>query len=422
MGGLMLKLDSKLYLSSVAYNYYQEDFWNTIREESASGGKFVIDISKLYKPQRFVSRLGEWSTPWPQEIPPGFEMPAYDPLFNRTFDDVSNQRAQDIGAAIREKNQKFAVMYSGGIDSTVIMAALIKNLTPEELKNVVVCANSHSMIENPVFWKKFIWGKFEILDSSIYKYDDLIDLELHPITADEGDCIFGTMSFLDLQQNYEYYVDKVESAESKAHLLSLKNKMTSGDVHYSQFKDLIVKHWSIPSNPDLGKDWYDKFDKNIVTSGYPIISLHDYYWWILFNIKWVSCAIRIPVYLNDRMNCGTVINEWSVNWFNTVPYQQWSMANNNNGEKIIQGPTTYKMAARKYIYDLDKNDWYFFFKLKMGSLGPNVMFRQEVDHLPPRMRPNARFGIDSEYNLLSIDDTDVQDYIRHHMSTYQKDW
>lgn len=417
----MLELNSKLYLSSVTYNYYQEDFWNNIRDESASGGKFIVDISKLYKPQRFVPRTGKWSLPWPQEVPPGFEMPTYDPNFNRTFDDVSNDRALDIKKLIREKNQKFAVMYSGGIDSTVIMAALIKNLSLEELKNITVCANSHSMIENPVFWKKFIWNKFEILDSSKYKYDDLIDKNLHPITADEGDCIFGTMSFLDLQQNYDYYVSQV-SAESRAYLSSLKNKMTSGDTHYSKFKDILIKHWSIPSNPDLGKDWYDKFDKNIKTSAVPVVSLHDYYWWILFNIKWVSCAIRIPVYLNDRIDCGTVINDWALNWFNTVPYQQWSMVNNNNGQKIQFTNTTYKMAARKYIHDLDKNDWYFFFKLKMGSLGPNVMFRQDVSHLPMKLRPNARFGIDSNYNLLSIDDTDVQDYIRHHMSQFERDW
>jgi len=417
----MLQKDSTLYLSSVTYNYYQEGFWNSIREESGSGGKFVIDISKLYKPQRFVPRIGEWSMAWPQQIPPGFEMPEYDPNFNRTFSDVSDERAKDISKLIREKNQKFAVMYSGGIDSTVIMAALIKNLTAEELKNVIVCANSHSMIENPHFWKKFVWEKFKILDSSKYKYDDLIELGYRPITADEGDCIFGTMSFLDLQQNYSYYIEGL-SLESKTHLINLKDKMTLGDVHYSEYKDLIIKHWSIPSNPDLGKSWYDKFDKNIKTSNIPVQSLHDYYWWVLFNIKWVSCAIRIPVYLNDRLDCGTVIKEWAVNWFNSIPYQQWSMVNNNNGEKIEFGPTTYKMAARKYIHSLDKNDWYFYFKLKMGSLGPNVMFKQSVSHLPKELRPNARFGIDSDYNLLSIDDTNVQEYIKHHMSKFERDW
>jgi hypothetical protein len=417
----MLNNNSSLYLSGITYNYYQQDFWESTRAEAGSGGKFMLDLSMLYKPQRFVSRNGEWSLAWPQQIPPGFEMPTYNASFNKSFKDISDDRAREIANLINLKNQKFVVMYSGGFDSTIIMAALIKNLTQEELKNVSVCANGHSMIENPTFWKKFIWNKFKIYDSAQYKYDDLIELGLRPITADEGDCIFGTMSFLELQQNYEYYLEKV-SLESRVHLSNLKSKMTSPDVHYSEYKDLIIQHWSTTNSPNLGKDWYDKFDKNIKTATVPIYSLHDYYWWILFNIKWVSCAIRISVFLNDRLDYGTVINDWAVNWFSSVNYQQWAMVNNNNGEKIESGPTTYKMAARKYIHDLDKNDWYYFFKLKLGSLGPNVMYHQEVSNLPKRLTPNARFGIDSDYNLLSIDDRDVQDYIRYHMSQFERDW
>ena len=417
----MLNNNSVLYLSGITYNHYQQDFWESVRNDSGDGGKFMLDLATLYKPQRFASRDGEWSLAWPQEIPPGFEMPEYDPAFNKSFDEISMARAREIAHLINTKNQKFVVMYSGGFDSTVIMAALIKNLTSEELKSVSVCANGHSMIENPMFWKQFIWNKFKIYDSAQYKYDDLIDLSLRPITADEGDCIFGTASFLELQQNYDFYLEQV-SESSKAHLLSIKSKMTSADVHYSEYKDLIIAHWSTSAAPTLGAAWYDKFEKNIKTATVPIQSLHDYYWWILFNIKWVSCAIRISVFLNDRLDYGTVINDWAVNWFNSVDYQRWSMVNNNNGEKIEYGPTTYKMAARKYIYDLDKNDWYYHFKLKLGSLGPNVMYHQEVGNLPDRLTPNARFGIDSNYNLLSIDDTDVQDYIRHHMSQFKRDW
>lgn len=416
-----LNFDSSLYLSSIAYNHYQNDFWNNVKKDAAAGGKFIIDLSRVYKPQRFVSRKGEWSMPWPQQIPPGFEMPEYNPNFKRHFDEITDERAREIAKLITTQNKKFVVMYSGGIDSTVIMAALIKNLSTEELKNISVCANVHSMIENPNFWKKFIWQKFQIFDSSIMKYDDLIEMNLCPITADEGDCIFGTMSFLDLQQNYDYYLDKL-SSESRSHHEKIRNKMTSPDTHYSEYKDMLIRHWSPPEDINVGKLWYEKFEKNIKTSQVPIVSLHDYYWWVLFNIKWVSCAIRIPIYLNDRLDCKTVIEDWAMNWYNSTAYQQWSMVNNNNGEKIEYTATTYKMAARRYIYSLDKNDWYFFFKQKLGSLGGNVMFRQRVSDLPAELRPNARFGIDQEYNLLSIDDINVQNYIRHHMSRYEIDW
>lgn len=416
-----MKTDQLLYLSSITYNYYQQDFWESLRPEVSDGGRFFLDLSMYYKPQRFVSRNGEWSLPWPQIVPPGFEMPEYDAAFSKDFFEASDLRAQDIAALIENKNQKFAVMYSGGFDSTVVMVSLIKNLTPKQLENIAVCANSHSMIENPDFWKKYIWGKFKIFDSSNFKYDDLIERGYRPISADDGDSIFGTMGFLELQQNYDYYISDFSPAR-KAKLSAMRLKLTDGDTHYSEFKDLLCRHWSIPTNPKLGEEFYDKFDKNIKTATVPIHSVHDFYWWVLFNLKWVNCSLRVAVYLNDRANYGDVINNWVVNWFSSKSYQQWSMVNNNNGQKIEYEGSTYKMAAREYIYDFDKNEWYYYFKLKLGSLGPNVMYQQEVEHLPIEQRPNARFGIDSDYNLLLIDDADVQQYIRHHMTNFKRDW
>jgi len=56
------------------------------------------------------------------------------------------------------------------------------------------------------------------------------------------------------------------------------------------------------------------------------------------------------------------------NWFNAREYQQWSMVNNNNGLKIRNTLASYKYIQRKYIYDFDKNDWYFHFKTKLESL------------------------------------------------------
>lgn len=417
----MLTNDSTLYLSSIVYNYHQVDFWESLRNEVQDGGEFMLNLGKKYKPSRFVSRNGQWSLPWKQEIPPMFKMPTYDPTFSKSFDQVTDERALEIKQLINDKNQKFAVMYSGGIDSTLIMAALIKNLSVDELKNVAVVANSHSLIENPIFWKKFIVDKFVLFDSSATKYDDLIEKGYRPVTGDEGDSIFGTMMGLEIFQNYAFYLDNV-SAESRGYLESIRNKVTDPSVHFSQYKDLIVQQLSLDNNIEFGRSWYDKCVKNIDTATVPVTSLQDFYWWMIFNVKYVNCATRLPLMLNDRIHCKTVFEECSVNWYNNDGYQLWSMNNNNNGEKIIKTAATYKMASRRYIYDLDKNDWYFFFKLKIGSLGPNVVLNQDVSDIPLDRRPNARFGLDTDYNTLYITDPDVQDFVRHHMSTFRKDW
>jgi len=415
----MLTKDSTLYLSGIVYNYYQQDFWNSLEPIVQDGGKFMLNLGKRYKPNRFVSRNGEWSLPWKQEIPPMFRMPTYDPNFSKSFSDVCDERAGDIKNMIAS-GKKFAIMYSGGLDSTLIMSALIKNLTREELENIVVCCNLHSLIENPIFWKKFIKDKFKLFDSSVIKYDDLIEMGYCPITGDEGDAIFGTMMGHEMMQNYSYYLSKV-SSKSRIRLESIKEKQTDPSVHWSKYKDIIIQQFSLGDDAEFGKSWYEKFAKNIKTATVPIQSLHDFYWWMIFNIKYLNCATRISFLLNDRLHCKDLFENKTLNWFNNDGFQLWSMVNNNNGEKIELSPATYKMAARKYIYDLDHNDWYFYFKLKIGSLGV-VVYNHNVDHLDKKYRPNARFGLDKNYNTLYIDDPNVQDFIREKMINFKKDW
>lgn len=417
----MLKKDDPLYFSSIIFNGYQDDFWNQIREESGEAGKFIIDLGKRINPNRFVTRHGEWSLPWKQELPPTFEMPDYDPLFPKSFSQVTDERALEIKKLINEHNQKFAVMYSGGIDSTIVLCALIKNLTSEELKNVVVATSSHAIVENPVFWQKFIYGKFEILDSASMKYDTLIEMGYRPITADEGDCIFGTALGLTMYTNYDAYLVDMDQ-ESRSRLAAIKGKITSDEVHYSQYKDIIVKHFSQPHDPTFGENFYNKFVKNIETSSVPIYSLHDFFWWMIFNIKYLNCSIRGAIYFNDRIPVKTAIYDWIINWFNGADYQRWSMANNNNGEKIGYSQSTYKMAGRKYIYDLDKNPWYFHFKVKLESLGGSIVYAQNNAGLTKEQHPNARFGLDKDFNILYIDDPVVQNYIRENVIDYKKDW
>jgi hypothetical protein len=108
-----------------------------------------------------------------------------------------------------------------------------------------------------------------------------------------------------------------------------------------------------------------------------------------------------------------------VNWFGHDDYQRWSMVNNNNGQKIKQTLSTYKWAAREYIWDFDRNDWYKYFKIKLESLF-NVVNQQ------PRMagstHPSFRVAMTKDYEMLYLHDTAVQDYFKHHLSTYKIDW
>jgi hypothetical protein len=414
----MLKLDDTLYFSSISYNYYHDSIWQDIYDSCGYDGKTFINISRRINPCRFITRNGEWSLPWKQELIPGFEMPAYDAGYSKTFTEVTDEKCMRIAVDIRA-GKKFAVFYSGGLDSTVIMAGFIKNLSAEELKSVVVCASTETIIENPNFWHKYIHGKLKVVDSNKIKYDDLIEQGYTPITADEGDCMFGTLFGLTLYNNFDYYVSDL-SADSKANLQNIKYKISDPDVHYSEYADLIIRHLGIAADPNFGKLLYEKYDRNIKTATVPVRSLHDFFWWLIFNMKYLNCSVRGALYFNDRVEWKQAI--YSVmNWYNDPEYQLWSMANNNNGQKIEKTLATYKMAARNYIYDLDHNEWYKTFKVKLESLW-NITIQQDVTNVVNDLRPVHRVGLTKDWQMLYMSDKSVQDFYRHHLQNYKIDW
>lgn len=412
----MIKLDDTLYFHNIRGDIMApHDYWNSVRAECDKGGRFYLDIAKRLNQSRFVTRHGEWSLPWKQEIIPGFEMPEYDPNFSKSFEQVTDERALEMRELIRG-GQKLAVMYSGGLDSTLVMAALLKNLSQEELQSVAVCASIHSIIEYPAFWEKHIQGKFKIIESLNNWYDDIIEMGYRPVTADEGDCIFGTSIGLQMYHNFDAYVRDLEPA-SRVAMQNLKYRISSPEVHYSMFKDLIIRHLSYDQTPEgkeFGRILYEKYVHNINTGTVPVHSLHDFFWWLIFNVKYLNCSVRSSIYYNTRIPVKQCIDSIE-NWFNGADYQRWSMANNNNGTKIRKTLSTYKYDERKYIYDFDKNDWYFYFKTKLESLN-NLLIKGK------RHPGHLNLGLSKDYQLLSVEDPSVREYFRHHLVNYKIDW
>jgi len=414
-------------LTNTVFNGYQNEFWVNTWHESSTDGKFYIDIARRLNPNRLVSRCeATWKTPFGDSVWPGLEMPKYDNTFNKTFEDITDERAMDIQNGIRD-GKKYAVMWSGGIDSTLIMCSLIKNIGVKQLKNVVVCTTSSAIINNPVFWNDFILDKFKIIDANLNKYDDLVELGYIPITGDTGDCLFGTTFASQLYYTWRQYCHNLSSNT----IATIENKIkyvSDPEVHYSKFKELLILYFSIPKRQGypftgvklpvegFGERFYNKLDLHASTAPVEINSLHDFFWWYIFNIKYVNCATRGAIFFNDKLGIKSAYDT-IVNWYHTDDYQLWSMNNNNNGNKIGGSAATYKQVARDYIFDLDGNDAYYMFKLKIENVG--LMFsRQDVSNTNINQRPNARFGISDKYDVMYIDQQETKQYISSKLENY----
>ena len=414
-----MNLDDRIYFSSISYNNRYNNYWDNLRERLGPAGKFAIDLGWRINPNRFIGRVGEWSMPFPQDIMPDYAMPAYDADFNMSWEEVTDLQAFKIKQGISQ-GKKYAILFSGGIDSTVIMVSLLKNLSTKELESITVLASQHTIIEHPTFWAKYIEGKFKVIDSITMKYDALIAQGYTPITGDVGDNMFGTLAGLSLFFAYDGMLKRVSSDKAQA-IAELKNQVTNDKVHWSRYADLLIKYFNHPKNPDFGRQLYEKIARSIQDAPMPIHSLQDFFWWEMFNLKYTNCASRGSIYLNDTMN-AKVCADQTVNWYNDIDYQRWSMVNNGTGEKIRKTASTYKWAARKYIYDFDKNDWYFNFKLKIESLGPGLSLQQDLSNVEMAKRPIHRFGLDKNYDILYMTDPTVIQYIEHHLANFKLDW
>jgi hypothetical protein len=118
-------------------------------------------------------------------------------------------------------------------------------------------------------------------------------------------------------------------------------------------------------------------------------------------------------------NRETLIKDCVIQWYGSTEYQQWSMVNNNNGQKI-QGPTqgAYKYAARKYIYEFDNNEWYFTHKIKIASL-PSIIIRNWRKNYNSF---DSMLGIDINYDAVHLGTPEVDNMVIELLSNSKIDW
>lgn len=411
----MIDIGSNLHHFSININRQTQGFWHDVRQSASPAGQWLIDMAKTDVFTAVGRNMGAWSMPWKCKILDRLKMPAYDPTFKKGWTQITNERAAEVKKLIQEKNKKFCVLYSGGIDSLLITTALLINLSNKELENISFYCNTASIIENPKFYKKYIHEKFVTIDSTKYLTEDVINMGYSIISSMSGDSLCGSKGWLDLHNNFFYYIKDLSPA-SKQNIIKHWPRAHDPEVHYTIFKDMFVSKW--------GEIYWYKLQKNILTSDVPVNSLYDLVWWTLFNLRYVNIAMR--TYTHDNFKHGfDYIDANMFDWYNTKDYQKWSMVNNNNGEKINVdvnlAQASLKWCAKKYIYEFDKNDWYLFYKQKLAS-GEMQKLREKGHLVQSNKNPMTFFALTDTLQPLYLRDEGVKENILHHFSKFEKDW
>ena len=264
-----------------------------------------------------------------------------------TFEACCHIRMREmVSDFIHSGKEKLVIMYSGGIDSTLILAMFFASGAYHELKGkYVVAINEDSQIENPNFFFDVVIPNF-------------------------GDCLISSNNFYEIASDPKNFIVTGECADNLFGSLTVKSYMDSIGKY-----DQLHENWETGSLPWLlGKipeqdreqceQWlYDLV--NAAPEGVDIDTNHDFLWWINFTMKWQAVKYRMSMHAPTADQAVAMVKN-VFNFFDSPEFQSWALYTKE--KKLGDTWQSYKIPAKKVIFEIWPNKEYLITKTKWPSL------------------------------------------------------
>lgn len=343
-------------MSNIFYNSYDifaNDAYLEKRKLIPGGDAFSGYFQLFSSNITAIDRTNTFSIPLKTTVLPHLQMPTMR-AFSKSFSDICDERAVFLMEKARRDNRKIAIMYSGGIDSTVILCAFLKNCSENDVRErLLVLLSDHSIIENPNFYNNYIVKYLNCASSFKFPYflgnDDYI-----LISGENADQLFGSQVVAKFiaYRSFDYLFTPLENASTEiTDWIRLKLK----DEH----KKYAEHYWLM-------------FKKLCDSAPIAIDNVYKFFWWINFTNKWQSVYVRILPYAKNRGNIKLEDNYTT--FFSPEEFQLWSL--NNPDNLVKESLDNVKFIAKDYILDFNKDTSYYK-KPKVGSL-TNIVKQKEI--------------------------------------------
>ena len=249
------------------------------------------------------------------------------------FSDICSGRAQAIMKRARDENLDIYVSYSGGVDSTCVLASLLREGVDTQRLHVLCTKESEE--EYPLFYNMLANEGVHLIDVTGMPrnkpYVDALDTGLL-VTGWCGDQLFGS----DLNIAYEGWFHK-------------------------PWQDFIR---FFAGMPEVDRDYspaIGQLEASFEHYGMPIRNFAQFVWWLNFSCKWNFVISHTP-FLVGRLT------DRSVPFFAHEDFQRWSMARFDLVDSHPPQETAfYKPEMKRVIYDVTHDDDYLRNKGKIGS-------------------------------------------------------
>jgi hypothetical protein len=344
-----------------------------------------LNFSLVYKLFAYhitlIDRSNTLTFPIKIKLLPNMKLPEYK-SFTETFSDICDKRAIELFNRAVNSNKKLAVMYSGGIDSTLILCSLLKNIDENLIKkHVVVLLSDFSIKENETFFYDYVIKKFNCISS--YRFTHILGNDDYLlISGENADQLFGSVvtDLFTRDNNFDINFKSIESTKGKM-IDFMKKRIDRNDI-MSTF---------IKSDENYSETLFSLLERITKAAPIKIDNVHKFWWWINFITKWQSVYVRVFAYSKNIKNIK--MEENYTTFYCTDEFQLWAM---NNSDNLIQHNLS-KYVSKKYIYDFNKDADYMK-KLKTGSLASIVNNKISVSYIDQNMNHSFEYPSKEFYN------------------------
>lgn len=319
----------------------------------------------------FCDRTNLIKIPLRIKVPLVCQLPSYDSNFNMTYEECCQNSARVLLSKQEKLGVPIKIMYSGGIDSTLILVSLIKEVGLDQIeKRVQVLMNNDSIEENPWMWERIIRpSNIPVFSSEAHQADWSTDRIL--VSGEGNDQLFGSDIYKDMQKW------KGES---------ILNSLWTEDLIYEYF----TQRKKMPEN--YARIWTKVMSSSLRAAPCKVETMADWWWWINFSCKFQTVYYRI---IMAAKNTGSItqnyMDDYFYQFFVTENHQRWSMIDRVHKHKGTQ--ESYKYHAKELICDFLGSKEYMM-KGKRGSLSRIMRGKKKISAIDE----NYRF-IDNPLNV-----------------------
>lgn len=315
------------------------------------------NMFKLFsKNMTLVDRTQKLAMPIETKLLDHLVLPKLKPVA-RDYPDICLIRAKKLMAYAKDTDQIITVLYSGGVDSTLVLTSFLTACTKSDLAaHLLVLLDDNSISENLNFYWKHVRHLNRAPSNQFPKY---LGSPKHMLVSGEcNDQLFGSAA---------------------AHKFTIRGiNMINMPAGPENIIPLIQQLMSLEDATRL----YRILEKVAKASPVGIDTVYKWFWWMNMALKWQNVYIRLASFaLPDNRSKIKFEHNYTA-FFSDQEFQLWAM--NNSNKLISDTMSSYKYPCKQIIFEYTKDSAYNE-KAKIGSLMKVLLQKPSAVMIDDRM-------------------------------------